>query len=98
MIEVFTGQREDVFVGYAFPPPALLPGGGREGTPVQIVAFMGTFFLVTFSALGISLLRRGQTAPFLNDKAPSGRPASARKNHGARPKGDSKLHQYRAVN
>jgi hypothetical protein len=44
-------------VRYVFPPPAILPNGMREGTPVQILAFLGTFAVVVLSSLRIGLNR-----------------------------------------
>lgn len=50
-------------VRYVFPPPVLFSNGGREGTPVQIVAFFGSFGLVSLIALAVGFHLLGRRAP-----------------------------------
>lgn len=49
-------------VRYVFPGPPLLPGGMREGTPIQILAFFGAFGCVTFTSCALGWTARGAYA------------------------------------
>ena len=67
LLSVAAGVASGILVvSYVVPPPQLFLNGGKEGTPVQLVAFLGTFAIVTsvtatlgLHYLALQLRRRG---------------------------------------
>ena len=67
LLSVAAGLASGVLVvRYVIPSPQVFLNGGREGTPVQLVGFLGTFAIVTsvtatlgLHYLALQLRRRG---------------------------------------